>query len=68
MQDIANREMEVLQLLCKGLTDKVIARKLNISTNTVRTHRQNLREKFKSSNTITMIKKAYAMKLINAKY
>lgn len=64
MAKITPREKEILLFISKGLTDKLIAQKLSISQNTVRTHRQNLREKFKVSNTISMIKKAQEQKII----
>ena len=45
-QDIlSERETDVLKLLAKGLTNKEIADKLNISTNTVITHRKNISQK-----------------------
>ena len=46
---ISNREIEILKLIRNGLTDNEIAVELNISPNTVRTHRQNLREKLDAS-------------------
>lgn len=39
------REREVLQLLSEGCTSKEIARRLNISTHTVETHRRNIMQK-----------------------
>lgn len=45
-QDIlSERETDVLKLLANGLTNKEIADKLNISTNTVITHRKNISQK-----------------------
>jgi len=45
-QDIlSERETDVLKLLAKGLANKEIADKLNISTNTVITHRKNISQK-----------------------
>lgn len=41
----SNREMEVLELSCQGLSLKQIADKLNISDRTVEKHRANLMEK-----------------------
>jgi DNA-binding NarL/FixJ family response regulator len=36
------REMEVLQLICKGLSNKEVAAKLNVSANTVAVHRASI--------------------------
>ena len=46
-ENITNREMEILQLICKGLTTQEISEKLFISFNTVETHRTNI---FRKSN------------------
>lgn len=43
---ISDREREVLNLIAKGNTSKVIAEKLFISFHTVETHRKNLLKKF----------------------
>lgn len=43
--DLSQREIEVLQLVAKGLTNKEIADKLFISAHTVITHRKNITEK-----------------------
>lgn len=42
---LSHREIDVLQLIVKGLTNKEIADKLNISLNTVLTHRKNITSK-----------------------
>lgn len=42
---ISERETEVLKLLAMGMANKEIADKLNISTNTVITHRKNISQK-----------------------
>ena len=42
---LSAREIEVLVLLSKGLINKEIADKLNISLTTVITHRKNITEK-----------------------
>jgi DNA-binding CsgD family transcriptional regulator len=44
--DLSPRETEVRHLIVKGMTNKVIVNKLNISVNTVNTHRANLMKKF----------------------
>ncbi len=45
VNSFSNREMEVLELSCQGLSIKQIADKLNISDRTVEKHRANLMEK-----------------------
>jgi len=42
---LSAREIDVLQLIVKGITNKEIADKLNISLNTVLTHRKNITAK-----------------------
>jgi DNA-binding CsgD family transcriptional regulator len=44
-EDLTEREVEVLTYLTKGLSNKEIADKLNISIHTVISHRKNLSEK-----------------------
>ncbi len=41
-KELSSREIDVLQLIVKGSTNKDIADKLNISLNTVLTHRKNI--------------------------
>jgi DNA-binding CsgD family transcriptional regulator len=43
--NLTEREREVLRLISEGLTDKLIAERLFISTNTVRSHLERIREK-----------------------
>lgn len=44
-KDLSVREIDVLQLIVKGITNKEIADKLNISLNTVLSHRKNITAK-----------------------
>ena len=44
-EELSEREKEVLVLVAKGLLNKEIADKLNISINTVITHRKNITRK-----------------------
>jgi len=44
-KDLSTREIDVLQLIVKGSTNKEVADKLNISLNTVLTHRKNITTK-----------------------
>jgi DNA-binding CsgD family transcriptional regulator len=55
---LTKREIEVLKLVCEGLSSKMIAHKLNISGNTVAVYRKNLHRKFEVHNSASLIKKA----------
>lgn len=55
---LSNREIEILSLIGKGLSTKMIAYQCNISINTVETHRRHLLEKFKVKNSMELIKEA----------
>ena len=44
-KELSTRETDVLQLIVKGSTNKEIADKLNISLNTVLSHRKNITTK-----------------------
>jgi DNA-binding CsgD family transcriptional regulator len=55
---LSNREMEILQLISRGLISKEIADKLYISVNTVNTHRQRIIEKLDVNNTYEAIRYA----------
>jgi DNA-binding NarL/FixJ family response regulator len=39
---LSPRELEVLQLICQGLSNRAIATKLDLSVNTVSVHRANI--------------------------
>jgi DNA-binding NarL/FixJ family response regulator len=43
--DLSDREREVLQYVCDGLTNPAIAERLHVSHNTVRSHVQNILSK-----------------------
>ena len=58
------REIEILELIYLGYNDTEIAEQIDISKNTVRTHRENIRTKFKVNNTVSMIREAIKLKLI----
>ena len=52
--DLSAREIEVLVLITKGLINKEIADKLNISLTTVITHRKNIMEKLHAKSVATL--------------
>lgn len=61
---ISARELEVMALLAQGSSNKVIARKLEISPNTVKTHTKNLYEKLGAQNRTEATNKARELQII----
>ncbi len=57
---LTDREVEVLRLIVKELTNKEIAKNLFISERTVEVHRKNIMRKVKVNNTVGLIKYAYS--------
>lgn len=55
--NLTKRELEILTLIKEGLTSKQISDQLNISTNTILTHRKNILYKTNSSSFIELVKK-----------
>jgi two-component system nitrate/nitrite response regulator NarP len=47
---LSKRELEVLQQIAEGLSDKVICRNLSISYGTCRTHAQRILKKIRADN------------------
>lgn len=63
-ESLTDREVEVLRLIIKELTNKEIAAQLFISDRTVEVHRKNLMRKIKCTNTVGLIKYAFAHNLV----
>jgi len=63
-EKLTNREVEVLQQICLGLTNEEIAVKLDISPLTIKSHRSNLLEKTVCRNTPALILYAIKNKII----
>lgn len=63
-EPLTDREVEVLRLIIKELTNKEIAVQLFISDRTVEVHRKNLMRKIKCANTVGLIKYAFANNLV----
>ncbi|MBE0650652.1 MAG: response regulator transcription factor [Bacteroidales bacterium] len=62
------REIEIIEQLAKGLTSTQIASELNISFETVQTHRKRILNKFKVNSSSEIIVLAMKKRWINLKY
>ncbi len=62
--DLSQREIEVLEQLCKGLKNKTIADNLFISPFTVKGHVQSIYKKLQAHNRVDLINKAQQNRLI----
>ncbi len=51
------RELQIAQLVCQGLTNGDIAKKLTVKPGTIKTHLRNIFGKTRSKNKITMLLK-----------
>ena len=65
-EPLTNRELSVLQLMKQGLLSKEIANSLNVSINTINTHRQNILFKLKANNSIEAVNIAQRLGLLNS--
>ena len=65
-EPLTNRELSVLQLMKQGLLSKEIANSLNVSINTINTHRQNILLKLKANNSIEAVNIAQRLGLLNS--
>jgi len=54
-QKLSEREVEVLQFICQGLSSLAISEKLFLSQNTIETHRANLLSKTEARNTADLV-------------
>lgn len=59
------RQYEVLDLLCRGLSNKMIARQLNLSENTVRRHNQDIFAFFQVASRTEAVFKAKKMGIVS---
>ncbi len=62
--DLTNKEIEILELVLSGLTNKQISEKLRKSKRTVETHRFNLMRKMEVKNLIDLSRKAREHNLV----
>jgi two-component system, NarL family, nitrate/nitrite response regulator NarL len=61
---LTNREIEIVQLFEKGLSNNDIAEKLFLSVHTIETHRKNMFRKTETTTLLALIKWAYEHKII----
>lgn len=64
IEELSDRELEVLRLLCAGLSNKQITDELFISTNTVKTHLKNIYGKLSVHSRAEAILKAQELDLL----
>ena len=62
---LSRREREILQLMASNYSSQEIARKLFLSKRTVENHRANMLSKFKVKNSVSLIKKAIELELLD---
>ena len=62
--ELTNKELEILELVLSGLTNKQISEKLQKSKRTIETHRFNLMRKMEVKNLIDLSKKAREYNLV----
>ena len=53
---ISDRELEIIELVAKGLTNSQIAKQLEISKRTVDNHVSNILEKTKTENRVALVR------------
>ena len=65
IKKLSKRELEVLELICKGLSTKDIADTLNVSPRTIDGHRNNMRKKTGFNNTTALVSFAINNNIVN---
>lgn len=67
VEDLTERELQVLQLICREYINREIAEDLGISVRTVDAHRRNLMQKTGAKNTVGLVKFAIKNDLFDLK-
>lgn len=65
VEKLTSREIEVLELIWKGLTTDDISSNLNISTHTIENHRKNIKRKLKQETPVGILREALKQGYIN---
>ncbi|MDP4207612.1 MAG: response regulator transcription factor [Bacteroidota bacterium] len=63
-EDLSKREVEVLKLICQGLTNEEIAESLHLSPETIKSHRSHILEKTSTKNTASLVMYSIKNKLV----
>lgn len=61
---LSPRELEIVQMICKGLSNKEIAAALYLSEHTIATHRRKIYKKTEAHNTAMLVELAARLKII----
>jgi LuxR family maltose regulon positive regulatory protein len=64
IEPLSDREIEVLQLLAKGLTNQVIATRLVLSPHTIKTHTRNIYSKLAVKNRTQAVDRARTLGIL----
>ena len=64
LESLSPRELEVLQLMAEGMTNKQIILKLSVSNNTLKTHIRHVFEKLDAGNRVQAIKRGKELNLL----
>ncbi len=63
--EFSDREVEIIKLICEGLTNEQIAEKVFLSFDTVKWHRSNILSKTGATNTAGLVMYAIKNKIVN---
>lgn len=58
IERLSNREIEIFEMIGRGLTSREIAEKLDVSQRTIDTHRENIKQKLEIKNAVELTKHA----------
>ena len=67
IEKLSNREFEIFRLIGNGFSSKEISKKLNLSVNTIESHRRNIREKMNFVDSAEMVKHAIQWVIMQSK-
>ena len=65
VERLSNREIEIFEMIGRGLTSRQIAQQLDLSQRTVDTHRENIKEKLELKNAVELTRHAVQWVLEN---